>query len=181
MHVTPTHLPDVLILEPRVFADDRGWFCESFNVRTFREATGLDVTFVQDNHSRSKAGVLRGLHCQVDPPQAKLVRCTVGRVFDVVVDIRRSSPTLARWTSIELSADNHRQLWVPAGFAHGFYVLDGPAEVQYKTTDFYHGPGERSIRWDDPTIGIEWPFDGTPFLSDRDAAAPLLTDAGIFE
>ncbi len=181
MRATPTELPEVLILEQRVFADDRGWFYESFNARTFADVTGLDVVFVQDNHSRSAAGVLRGLHYQLDPPQGKLVRCTRGRVFDVAVDIRRSSPTFARWVGVELSAENFKQLWVPVGFAHGFYVVDGPAEVQYKTTEFYHGAADRSIRWGDATIGIEWPFDGTPLLSDKDATAPLLADAEVFE
>jgi dTDP-4-dehydrorhamnose 3,5-epimerase len=181
MQVTQTILTDTLILDPRVFTDDRGWFYESFNVATFREATGLDVSFVQDNDSRSESGVLRGLHYQVGRPQGKLVRCTVGSVFDVVVDLRRSSATFARWVGVELSEGNFRLVWIPVGFAHGFYVLNGPAEVQYKTTDFYHPAGDRSIRWDDPTIGIDWPFDGIPVLSDRDAAAPLLGDVETFE
>lgn len=181
MRTIPTELPEVLLLEPRVFTDERGWFYESYNARSFLEVTGFDVAFVQDNHSRSDAGVLRGLHFQVDPPQGKLIRCTVGRVFDVAVDIRRSSPNFARWVGIELSPDNRRELWIPAGFAHGFYVLEGPAEVQYKTTDFYHGPGDRAIRWDDPTIGIVWPVDGTPILSEKDKAAPSLGDADTFE
>ena len=181
MRVTPTEFPDVLILEPSVHVDDRGWFYEPHNAETFHEATGLAVSFVQDNHSRSESGVLRGLHYQVGRPQGKLARCTVGSVFDVVVDLRRSSATFARWVGVELSATNFRQVWIPVGFAHGLYVLNGPAEVQYKTTDFYHPAGDRSIRWDDPTIGIDWPFDGIPVLSDRDAAAPLLGDAETFE
>jgi len=180
MLAIPTELADVLVLEPRVISDDRGWFYESYNTMTFGEITGLSVRFVQDNHSRSIAGVLRGLHYQVGRPQGKLVRCTAGRIFDVAVDLRRSSPRFAHWTGVQLSAANARQLWIPVGFAHGFYVLDGPAEVQYKTTDFYDQSGERAIRWDDPTIGIDWPFVGTPTLSSRDAAAPLLAEAEIF-
>lgn len=179
--VTPTALGDVQVVSPRVFADDRGFFFEAWNRRTFDEAVGRHVEFVQDNHSRSTKGVLRGLHYQVPPhAQGKLVRCVVGAVFDVAVDIRRSSSTFGEWVGVELSADNKKQLWIPEGFAHGFYVLTGAAEVLYKTTDFYAPECDRAIRWDDPDIGISWPLDGEPLLSDKDAAAPYLRDADVF-
>lgn len=155
--VTPTRLPEVLILEPRVFGDERGFFFESFNARDFAQATGLEVTFVQDNHSKSAYGVLRGLHYQIQHPQGKLVRVTQGAVFDVAVDLRRNSPTLGQWAGVHLSADNKRQLWIPPGFAHGFLVLSDTAEFLYKTTDYYHPTFERSLLWNDPTLAITWP------------------------
>src|SRR5690606_38173823 len=173
MNVIQTAIPDVLILEPRVFGDERGFFLESFNQRAFNEATGLDVQFVQDNHSRSAKGVLRGLHYQLPPhEQGKLVRVVRGSVFDVAVDIRPESPTYGRWVGVELSEDNHRQLWIPPGLAHGFLVTSESAEFLYKTTDYYNPAAERSIRWDDPTLAIEWPLNGPPTVSDKDNAAP---------
>lgn len=155
--VTPTVIPEVLILEPEVFGDSRGFFLESFNARDFEKATGLHVTFVQDNHSRSKQGVLRGLHFQVENAQGKLVRVTDGEVFDVVVDIRPESPTCGKWVGEILSGTNHKQMWIPAGFAHGFLVLSETADFLYKTTDYYHPESERSLLWSDPTIDINWP------------------------
>lgn len=181
MKITPLALPDVLLVEPRVFADDRGWFTESFNARTFRELTGLDVGFVQDNHSRSSRGVLRGLHYQLPPhPQGKLVRAVAGTVLDVAVDIRRSSPTFGQWVAEELSAGNMKQLYVPPGFAHGFVALEDGTELLYKTTDYYDKASERSIRWDDPDIAIAWPPGLVPLLAPKDAAAPSLADADTF-
>ena len=179
--VIPTALPEVLLLEPAVFGDARGFFFESFNQRDFERATGLAVSFVQDNHSRSTAGVLRGLHYQVQHAQGKLVRVTAGSVFDVAVDLRRSSPHFGRWTGIELSAENKRQLWIPPGFAHGFLVTSDSAEFLYKTTDYWHPAHERSLRWDDPELGITWPLSGAPTLAQKDAAAPGLSDADTFE
>lgn len=171
-----------IVLQPVVFGDDRGFFFEAFNQRTFAEATGFDGEFVQDNHSRSVKRVLRGLHYQVPPhPQGKLVRVTSGAIFDVAVDIRRDSPTFGRWAGVELSADNKTQLWVPAGFAHGFCVLSDTADVVYKTTDFYDPECDRAIRFDDPDIGVEWPVDGPPIISGKDSKAPFLRDAEIFE
>jgi dTDP-4-dehydrorhamnose 3,5-epimerase len=155
--VTQTRLPEVLILEPKVFGDARGFFYESFNALDFAQCTGLDVQFVQDNHSKSAKGVLRGLHYQIQHPQGKLVRVTQGEVFDVAVDLRRSSPNFGKWEGVVLSADNKRQLWVPPGFAHGFVVLSDTAEFLYKTTDYYHPEFERSLLWSDPTVGIQWP------------------------
>ncbi len=182
MKATPLALPDVLLLEPRVFPDDRGWFYESFNVRSFAEASGLDVTFVQDNHSRSTRGVLRGLHYQRSPaPQGKLGRAVAGAILDVAVDIRKSSPSYGRWVAETLSAENKRQLWVPAGFAHGFIALSDGTEVLYKTTDFYHKAAERSIRWDDRDLAIAWPDDLAPLLAGKDAAAPAFADADTFD
>ncbi|CAB3732738.1 dTDP-4-dehydrorhamnose 3,5-epimerase [Paraburkholderia phenoliruptrix] len=178
--VVPTGLPEVVILEPKVFGDDRGFFYESFNAKGFAEATGIQRSFVQDNHSRSARNVLRGLHYQISQPQGKLVRVVSGSVFDVAVDIRRSSPRFGEWIGVELSADNKRQLWIPEGFAHGFVVLSEFAEFLYKTTDYYAPEFERSLRWDDPAIGIEWPFQGEPLLSKKDAAAPALADAELF-
>ena len=175
--VTPTNLPEVLILEPRVFGDDRGYFYESFNARDFAEATGLTVDFVQDNHSKSAKGVLRGLHYQVRQTQGKLVRVVAGEVYDVAVDMRRDSPRFGQWTGVTLSASNHRQLWVPAGFAHGFLVSEGPAEFLYKTTDYWSTPDERSLLWNDPAIGIDWPLDGDPTLAAKDAAGTPLAEA----
>ena len=180
MHVMPTALPEVLILEPKVFGDDRGFFFESFNARTFAQATGLQREFVQDNHSKSSRHVLRGLHYQIRHPQGKLVRVVQGEVFDVAVDLRRSSPTFGRWVGVRLSAQNKRQLWVPEGFAHGFLVLSETAEFLYKTTDYYAPEHERSLLWSDPAIGINWPITGVPKLAAKDAAAPLLADAEVF-
>lgn len=178
--VTKTNLPEVLILEPKVFGDDRGFFFESFNQKDFQQATGLDVNFVQDNHSKSSQGVLRGLHYQIQHAQGKLVRVTQGAVFDVAVDLRRSSPNFGKWVGLELSADNKRQLWVPPGFAHGFVVTSETAEFLYKTTDYWYPEHERSMLWCDPTVGVQWPSAGAPKLAAKDAAAVLLTDAELF-
>ena len=180
MKAIPTGLPGVILLEPKVFGDDRGFFFESYNRRAFREATGLDPDFVQDNHSRSARNVLRGLHYQVRQPQGKLVRVTSGEVYDVAVDLRRSSPTFGRWVGLTLSAANHRMLWVPEGFAHGFVVTSEHAEFLYKTTDYYAPEHERSLLWNDPALGIAWPVEGTPLLKPRDAAAPPLASAETF-
>lgn len=180
MKVVPTRIPEVLILEPRVFGDERGFFYESFNARAFEEATGVTRKFVQDNHSRSARGVLRGLHYQIEQPQGKLVRVVSGEVLDVAVDIRRSSPSFAQWVGVHLSAENNRQLWVPEGFAHGFVVLSEYAEFLYKTTDYYAPAHERCIRWDDPELAIDWQFDEAPQLSGKDQAAPFLRDAELF-
>jgi dTDP-4-dehydrorhamnose 3,5-epimerase len=178
MKVIETSLPGVLILEPRVFGDDRGHFFESWNQKKFDEAVGQTVTFVQDNQSRSRRGVLRGLHFQRPPhAQGKLVRVTAGRVFDVAVDIRRDSPSFGRWAGVELSAENHRQFWIPPGFAHGFLTLSDSADFLYKTTDTYAPQCEGAVRWDDPTIGIEWPGCGAELiLAAKDANAALLDD-----
>lgn len=180
LKVTPTSLPEVLVLEPKVFGDDRGFFYESFNQKNFCDASGLDVNFVQDNHSRSAKHVLRGLHYQIKNPQGKLVRVVAGEVFDVAVDIRKSSPNFGKWVGVKLSAENKRQLWVPAGFAHGFVVLSDCAEFLYKTTDYYYPQYERSILWNDPTIGIEWPFEGAPVLAAKDQAGSSLVLADVF-
>ena len=180
MKVRPTALPDVLLLEPRVFGDDRGFFMESWNARTFGEATGLDVAFVQDNHSYSTRGVLRGIHYQVVRPQGKLVRVVTGSVFDVAVDLRRSSPTFGRWVGYELSAQNKLQMWIPPGFGHGFVVLSESADFLYKTTDYWIGQHDRTERWNDPAIGFDWPLQGEPILAAKDAAAPLLQAAETF-
>jgi dTDP-4-dehydrorhamnose 3,5-epimerase len=179
MNVTPTRIPDVLLIEPRVFGDARGFFFESFNHRAFQQAAGLDISFVQDNHSRSAQGVLRGLHYQVQQPQGKLVRVVRGAVFDVAVDIRRGSPTFGQWTGTELSEDNHRQLWIPPGLAHGFLVLSDSADFLYKTTDYYAPQHERAIAWNDPDIGIEWPLAIPPLLSSKDQQARRLRDAEL--
>ena len=168
MKATSTAIPDVLILEPRVFRDSRGFFFESFNQRDFNAATGTDFTFVQDNHSRSSKGVLRGLHYQVTQPQGKLVRVVRGAVFDVTVDIRPASPTFGHWAGLELNEDDHRQLWIPPGFAHGFLVLSESADVLYKTTEYYLPTDEACLAWDDPGIGIQWPLRAPPILSSRD-------------
>lgn len=181
MKVIETELPGVLVLEPQVFGDARGFFLESYNRERFHAATGVDVDFVQDNHSRSARGVLRGLHYQIRQPQGKLVRVVSGAVFDVAVDLRRASPTFGRWAGVELSAENQRQLWVPAGFGHGFLVLSDSADFLYKTTDYYAPEHERGIAWNDPAIGIRWPLDGEPRLSAKDAVAPLLADAEVFD
>ncbi|WP_220816162.1 dTDP-4-dehydrorhamnose 3,5-epimerase [Pseudomonas paralcaligenes] len=180
MKALPTRLAEVLILEPRVFGDERGFFYESFNARAFEEATGVRRDFVQDNHSRSARGVLRGLHYQIEQPQGKLVRVVAGEVLDVAVDIRRGSPGFGQWVGVRLSAENKRQLWVPEGFAHGFVVLSEHAEFLYKTTDYYAPAHERCIRWDDPELAIDWQFDGVPQLSAKDQAAPVLRDAELF-
>jgi dTDP-4-dehydrorhamnose 3,5-epimerase len=171
-----TAIDGVLILEPKVHGDSRGFFMESFNARAFREATGTDAQFVQDNHSRSSRGVLRGLHYQVVQPQGKLVRVVRGSVFDVAVDIRPGSPTYGRWVGVELTEQNHRQLWVPPGLAHGFLVTSDFADFLYKTTDYYAPQHERAVRWDDPELAIAWPLQGAPLLSAKDAAAPALRD-----
>ena len=180
MNCIRTEIPDVVLLEPDVFGDSRGFFQESFNARTFAEMVDADVTFVQDNHSRSSKGVLRGLHYQIEQPQGKLVRVVNGAVFDVAVDIRRSSATFGQWVGFELSADNHRQLWVPAGCAHGFLVLSDSADFVYKATDFYAPEHERSILWNDPSIGIDWPIDGEPALSDKDKLGAPLASADVY-
>lgn len=180
MQVLPTAIPDVLIIEPKVFGDTRGFFFESFNERAFRQATGLAVNFVQDNHSRSAQGVLRGLHYQLRQAQGKLVRVVRGSVYDVAVDVRKSSPTFGRWVGVELSESNHRQLWVPPGFAHGFLVTSESADFLYKTTDYYAPEHERCIVWNDPAIGIEWPLDGAPQLSGKDQQGKLLAQAEVY-
>jgi len=179
--VTPTAIPEVLILEPKVFGDARGFFFESFNAQDFAKVTGLDVNFVQDNHSRSSQGVLRGLHYQLQQAQGKLVRVVRGAVFDVAVDIRKSSPTFGQWVGCELSEDNHRQFWVPPGFAHGFVVLSDTADFLYKTTDYYAPAHERCIAWNDPAIGIQWPQGLTPQLSAKDQAGLSLAQAECFD
>lgn len=180
MKATPTSLPEVLVFEPTVFGDDRGFFYESFNARQFTQMTGVSANFVQDNHSRSAKNVLRGLHYQIRQPQGKLVRVISGAIFDVVVDIRASSPFFGRWIGVELSAENRRQLWVPPGFAHGFVVTSEHAECLYKTTDYWSPEHERSIVWNDPALAIEWPLAGEPMLSGKDSQGKLLADADVF-
>lgn len=180
MRTIATAIPDVLILEPKVFGDDRGFFFESFNRKAFRDATGLDVDFVQDNHSRSAKGVLRGLHYQISHPQGKLVRVTTGAVLDVAVDIRKSSPTFGQHVAVELSAENKRQMWIPVGFAHGFVVLSDMAEFLYKTTDYWYPEHERAIRWDDEQLAISWSLQGEPALSVKDKMAVGLSGAELF-
>jgi dTDP-4-dehydrorhamnose 3,5-epimerase len=180
MKVTPTALPEVLLLEPAVFGDERGFFMESYNARRFREATGIEAEFVQDNHSRSVRGVLRGIHYQVVRPQGKLVRVAAGRVFDVAVDLRRSSPRFGRWVGVELSDRNNHQLWVPPGFGHAFLVLSDSADFLYKTTDYWYREHDRSLRWNDPALAIDWPLAGEPLLAAKDAAAPLLAEAEVY-
>ncbi len=179
MNVIQTALPDVLILEPQVFGDARGFFLESYNRRRFAEL-GLPTEFVQDNHSRSARGVLRGLHYQIRQPQGKLVRVVRGAVFDVAVDLRRSSPTFGRWVGVELTEENRRMLWIPPGFAHGFLVLSEHADFLYKTTDFYAPEHERCILWNDPTLAIDWPLDGEPILSAKDKQGRPLSEAEVF-
>lgn len=178
MKIVDTAITDVKIIEPAVFGDERGFFFESFNQAKFNQAVGYDVAFVQDNHSRSAKGVLRGLHYQLPPhPQGKLVRCVVGEVFDVAVDIRKSSPTFGQWVGVYLSAENKRQLWIPPGFAHGFLTLSEYAEFLYKTTDYWAKDCEQAIIWNDPSIAIDWPaFDGQPLLSEKDRLAPKLSE-----
>jgi len=178
--VTPTSLPEVLIFEPKVFGDSRGFFFESFNARDFAQCTGLDVQFVQDNHSKSAQGVLRGLHYQINHPQGKLVRVTQGEVFDVAVDLRRSSPNFGKWEGVLLSAENKRQLWIPPGFAHGFLVTSDSAEFLYKTTDYWYPEHERSLLWNDPSVAITWPRGSTPLLAAKDQAAVTLKSAELY-
>lgn len=182
MKVTPTEtFAEVLVMEPRVFADNRGFFFESFNARTFQELTGLSTEFVQDNHSRSVRGVLRGMHYQIQHAQGKLVRVVQGEVFDAIVDLRRSSPTFGKWTGVVLSAENMKQIWVPPGFAHGFVTLSETAEFLYKTTDYWHAAHERTLLWNDPDVGIEWPLSVSPILADKDARGHLLRDAETYD
>ncbi|WP_437559607.1 dTDP-4-dehydrorhamnose 3,5-epimerase [Acidithiobacillus sulfuriphilus] len=179
MNFTPLAIPEVILMEPRVFGDARGFFLESWNRRSFAEH-GLDLDFVQDNHSRSRRGVLRGLHYQIRQPQGKLVRVVSGEVFDVAVDLRRSSPTFGQWVGVTLSAENHRLLWVPPGFAHGFYVVSEVADFLYKATDFYATAHERTIIWNDPDIAIRWPLQGEPLLAPKDAAGSPLVEAPCY-
>jgi dTDP-4-dehydrorhamnose 3,5-epimerase len=179
MQITPTTIPDVKIIEPRVFGDDRGFFMESWNANAFAQA-GLDLTFVQDNHSKSAKGVLRGLHYQIGPAQGKLVRVIAGSVFDVAVDMRRSSPTFGRWVGETLSAANKRMLWIPEGFAHGFLSLEDGTEFLYKCTALYAPSAEHCIVWNDPAIAIDWPMDGTPLVSPKDADGKAFADAETF-
>jgi len=181
MQVVKTAIPEVLILEPQVFGDERGFFFESFNQHRFASLTGVNTEFVQDNHSKSAANVLRGLHYQIQQPQGKLVRVVAGEVFDVAVDLRRKSATFGKWVGVVLSAENKRQLWVPPGFAHGFLVLKEGTEFLYKTTDYYAPQHERCIRWDDPAIGIEWPLAEAPVLSAKDQQGLDLSKAEVFE
>lgn len=180
MKVITTAIPDLLVIEPTVFGDERGFFYESFNQRQFEEAIGYQVQFVQDNHSRSAKNVLRGLHYQIQHPQGKLVRVTQGRVYDVAVDIRRHSPSFGQHVGLELSAENKRMLWIPEGFAHGFVVLSDTAEFLYKTTDYWAPEHERSLAWNDPAIGIDWRIEGEPTLSGKDQSAKLLSEAEVF-
>jgi len=180
MKITPTRIPEVLLIEPKVFGDDRGFFFESFNRRAFAEATGIDADFVQDNHSRSVRNVLRGLHYQVQHPQGKLVRVTSGAVFDVVVDLRRGAPTFGQIECVELSAANRRMLWVPPGFAHGFLVTDTAAEFLYKVTDYWSPQHERTLLWNDPALSIPWPLTDAPILSPKDAAGTPLAAAETY-
>lgn len=181
LSVAPTPIAEVLVLEPEVRGDERGFFVETWNARTFASATGLERSFVQDNHSRSARMVLRGIHYQIEQAQGKLLRVVSGRVFDVAVDLRRSSPTFGRWVGVELTATNHRQLWVPEGFGHGFVVLSESADLLYKTTDYYAPEHERTLAWDDPDVGIDWPLEGgQPILSAKDRAGHLLASADLF-
>jgi dTDP-4-dehydrorhamnose 3,5-epimerase len=180
MNLAPADIGDVLVFEPRVFRDDRGFFFESWNARNFNRVVGSDIQFVQDNHSHSARNVLRGLHYQIKQPQGKLVRAARGRIFDVAVDIRTSSPSFGRWTGVELSDENRRQLWVPAGFAHGFLVLSESADVLYKATDYYAPEHERCLAWNDPDVGIAWPLQAAPILSPKDAGGLPLREAEVF-
>lgn len=183
MKIIDTDIPEVKIIEPRVFGDERGFFMESYNQRTFNEAIGRDINFVQDNHSRSVKGVLRGLHYQIRSPQAKLVRCLRGAIYDVAVDIRKNSPTCGKWVGCELSEENKRQIWVPEGFAHGFLVISDTADVAYKTNDFYAPDGERCISWNDPELAIAWPLEEgmVPTLSDKDKQCRSFAKADLFD
>lgn len=181
MQATPLAIPEVILLSPKIFSDDRGFFFESFNKKTFFDLTGVSIDFVQDNHSKSSKGILRGLHYQVAPKaQGKLVRVIQGKVFDVAVDIRKNSPTVGQWVGEILSAENKKQVWVPAGFAHGFLTLSETAEFLYKTTDYYSPEHERSILWNDVDIGIPWPIDGEVFLAEKDKNAPPFSKAALF-
>ena len=180
MKVVPTAIPEVLLLEPKVFGDPRGFFLESYNRREFQRATGIDTDFVQDNHSHSVRGVLRGLHYQVKQPQGKLVRVISGEIWDVAVDLRRRSPTFGRWAGFTLNRDTQRMVWIPPGLAHGFLVLSATADVLYKTTDYYAPEHERSILWNDPTLDIKWPLRGAPVVSEKDAKAPPFAEAETF-
>jgi dTDP-4-dehydrorhamnose 3,5-epimerase len=180
MNVIPTKIPEVLILEPKIFGDDRGFFLESFNAKNFAEQTGITRTFVQDNHSRSLKNVLRGLHYQIQQPQGKLVRVVVGEVFDVAVDLRKSSPSFGQWVGCNLSADNKRQFWIPPGFAHGFVVLSDAAEFLYKTTEYYAPQHDRTLLWNDPALGIDWQITVEPILSAKDREGKLFKDAEVF-
>ena len=180
MNVIQTNLPEVFIIEPRVFGDDRGFFYESFNAKKFAELTGVEASFVQDNHSLSAKNVLRGLHYQIRQPQGKLVRVVSGEVFDVAVDIRRSSPSFGQWAGVVLSAENKRQMWIPTGFAHGFLVLSDSAEFLYKTTDYWAPEHERCLQWDDPAVGIHWPLVDAPVMSAKDQQGQLLANAEVF-
>ena len=180
MNIVKTNIPDVLIIEPSVFGDARGFFHESFNQKLWQEKTGLKTVFVQDNHSRSGKNVLRGLHYQIQQPQGKLVRVVRGAVFDVAVDLRRSSPTFGRWVGVELSENNYRQMWIPEGFAHGFLVLSDTADFIYKTTDYWAQPHERTILWNDPDLAIAWPLQSPPILSAKDAQGTPFKEAEIF-
>ena len=179
MNVTPTALPEVLVISPRVFGDDRGFFFESWNARTFA-AAGVDAAFVQDNHSRSSRGVLRGLHYQIEHAQGKLVRAVNGEVFDVVVDLRKSSPNFGRWVGVTLSADNNKMLWIPGGFAHGFLTMSETADFLYKTTDYWYPQHERTLLWNDPALGIEWPLDVAPKVAPKDATGTALAKADLY-
>jgi len=180
MKVTPTAIPEVLVIEPKVFGDERGFFFESFNAKAFEQVTGLKRDFVQDNHSKSAQHVLRGLHYQIKQPQGKLVRVIHGEVFDVAVDLRKSSKTFGQWVGVQLSAENKKQLWIPEGFAHGFLTMSEYAEFLYKTTDYYAPEYERSVVWSDPALGIDWPLNGDPILAIKDATANTMTDAEFF-
>jgi dTDP-4-dehydrorhamnose 3,5-epimerase len=180
MKISPSALPGVLVIEPQVFLDERGFFFESFNERRFAELTGLHPQFVQDNHSKSLRNVVRGLHYQVGAPQGKLVRVVAGAIFDVVVDLRRSSPTFGQWHGIELSAENRRQLWIPPGFAHGFLATSDSAECVYKTTDYWSPANERTLLWNDPALAIRWPLENAPILSGKDQAGVPLAQAEVF-
>lgn len=181
MQIIATKIPDVLIIEPKVFGDDRGFFYESFNKKTFEELVNVSVDFVQDNHSKSAQGVLRGLHYQIQQSQGKLVRVSAGEVLDVVVDLRKSSSTFGQWLGVKLSAENKRLLWVPAGFAHGFLVLSETAEFLYKTTDYYAPQYERCIRWDDEDLAIDWQYGKMPLVSEKDAQGSTFNEAELFE
>lgn len=180
MKVIPTKIPDVLIVEPQIYGDDRGFFLESFNAQKFAQETGVDLHFVQDNHSRSSKNVLRGLHYQIQQPQGKLVRVVIGEVLDVAVDLRQGSATFGQWVSCLLSAENKRQFWVPPGFAHGFVVLSDSADFLYKTTNYYAPQYERSLLWNDPELGIDWQIDGEPILSEKDKSASPLKTAELY-
>jgi dTDP-4-dehydrorhamnose 3,5-epimerase len=180
MNIIPTAIPDVVIIEPNVFGDNRGFFLESYNEKTFESLTGIKIAFVQDNHSRSAKHVLRGLHYQIQQPQGKLVRVVAGEVFDVAVDIRRASATFGKWVGERLSADNKKQMWVPPGLAHGFLVLSDVADFLYKTTDYYAPEHERCIRWNDPDLNIQWPISGAPIVSEKDEKGELFKDAEVF-